>query len=99
MKIAIQPTSFFVPGKGTVTADVLHVRIASYQLGQGASAYYEVQRRTTSPEVPNQVVDEPIGISGNCDLTAEQFAAWGKDDDWFARCIAQNLGLFPITPA
>lgn len=112
MKIAIQPVTLLVPGKGTQVPNLLEVRVAGYQLGQGATAFYDLQKRTVTPAVeevrdeegnvttpaqPEQITDESIGINGNCDLTPAQFAAWGKDDDWFARCIAQNLGLFPTT--
>lgn len=118
MKLSIQPTTFLVPGKGNVVANLLEVRVAGYELGQGASAFYDLQKRTvtpaveavpavtdeegnvTTPEVPavpEQITDESLGLSGNVALTAEQFAAWGKDDDWFTRCIAQNLGLFPTS--
>lgn len=121
MKIAIQPVSLFVPGKGSVQANLLEVRCSSYQLGIGASAFYDLQRRTIIPATegtpavmndagtevlvpavpgePERTNDESLGMNGNIDLTAEQFAAWGKDDDWFTRCVAQNLGLFPITSA
>lgn len=120
MKLPIQPKTLFVPGRGNQVANLLEVRVASYQLGVGATAFYDLQRRTitpavdavpavldgegnvTTPEVPavpEQIVDESLGLNGNCDLTPEQFAAWGQDDDYFARCIAQNLGLFPTTNA
>lgn len=115
MKISIQPVTLLVPGKGTVVADILAIADnVSYKLHQGATGFYDLQKRTitpaveevrdeagnlTTPAVPERIVDESIGMSGHCELTPEQFAAWGKDDDWFARCIAQNLGLFPLTPA
>lgn len=114
MKVSIQPVSMFIPGKGSVSANLLEVRVASYQLGQGATAFYDLQKRTitpagaavfdeegneTTPAVPEQITDESLGLNGNIALTPEQFAAWGRDDDWFVRCIAQNLGLFPITSA
>lgn len=116
MKLAIQPVTLLVPGKGTVIANLLEIRVAGYELGVGATAFYDVQRRTVLPEVapvpavldeggnetmpavpgvPEQIIDESLGLNGNISLTFAQFASWGKDDDWFARCIAQNLGFFP----
>lgn len=118
MKISIQPKTLFIPGRGNVVADLLEVRIAHHDLGVGAVAFYDLQKRTVvpakpevspigfpgeenyvagTPAVPEQIVDESLGMSGNVALTPEQFASWGTDDDWFTRCVAQNLGLFPTT--
>ncbi len=118
MKISIQPKTLFIPGRGNQAADLLEVRIAHHELGVGATAFYDLQKRTVIPEVaatpaeldgegnvvtpavpavPEQIVDESLGMSGNIALTPEQFASWGTDDDWFTRCVAQNLGLFPTT--
>ena len=102
MKLPIQNKTVFVPGEGNAVANVLEVRVASYQLGQSATAFYDLQRRTVTPateDAPEQVIDESLGLSGNCDLTPAQFASWGQDDDFFARSIAQNLGLFPTVNA
>lgn len=110
MKLLIQPKSLFVPGLGTVEANGLEVRVASYQLGVGATAFWQLFRREVVPAVPErrdpdgvileaavpeQTVDTPLPLSGNADLTPEQFAAWGTDDDYFARAIATNLDLVP----
>lgn len=112
MKISIQPKTLFIPGRGNQVADILEVRVAHHDLGVGAVAFYDLQKRTIipavqgtvdedgnelTPYVPEQIVDESLGLSGNIALTAEQFASWGTDDDWFTRCVAQNLGLFPTT--
>lgn len=114
MKLPIQNKTLFVPGKGNVVANLLEVRVASYSLGQSATAFFDLQKRTVTPAVPEvpavldaegnvvtpavpavpeQVTDESLGLNGNVDLTPEQFASWGQDDDYFARCVAQNLGL------
>lgn len=120
MKISIQPKTLFIPGRGNVVADLLEVNVAHHNLGVGAIAFYDLQKRTiipavpevpevtdddgnvvtpAVPAVPEQIVDESLGMSGNIALTPQQFASWGTDDDWFTRCVAQNLGLFPINSA
>ncbi|MFZ9725622.1 MAG: hypothetical protein ACO3EH_00315 [Ilumatobacteraceae bacterium] len=56
MKIAIQPTQFRVPGKGSVEINQLDVQVSSYSLGNSALGYYDLQTKSTverTREVPN----------------------------------------------
>ena len=47
MKIAIQPTQFRVPGKGSVEINQLDVQVSSYSLGFSALGYYDLQNKST----------------------------------------------------
>lgn len=91
MIIHIQPKSTWLPSKGEVIINAVEVWVGSYHLGDSALGCYDLIH-----------VDEDgnrtsFGLTGENRLTPEQFASWGKDDDWFARCIVQNIGLFPTT--
>lgn len=92
MKIEIQPKNIWLPGKGEITINLLSV-VARLDLGVGASASYELLRRTTTDDAVN---DEFFGLSGTIDLTPDQFAGWGTDDLYFVKCAATNLGLTPL---
>lgn len=111
MIIAIEPTAFRIPGKGTVQINQLEVRVSGYTLGVSAQAFYDLQSvqtvektRDTTPEGESEPVSETYteqvtesyGLNGNESLTDEQFANWGEDDAYFANCIAENLGLVPV---
>ena len=50
----------------------------------------------TMAEPYTEEVTTSFGLNGNDSLTPEQFAGWGTDDQYFARCIAENLGLTPV---
>lgn len=50
----------------------------------------------TITETTSEIVTTSYGLNGNESLTDEQFANWGEDDQYFARCIVENLGLNPI---
>lgn len=96
--LPIVPKDIYIPGKGNVSANLLEVRVSSYRLKQGATAFYDLQTRTVTPasgDTPEIVADVSLGLSGNVDLTAAQFNAWAADDNWFATCVASNLGLTP----
>lgn len=55
------------------------------------------QGEPTITETYSDEVTTSYGLNGNDSLTEEQFAAWGEDDTYFANCIAENLGLVPVT--
>ena len=107
MTISIVPTDFRVPGRGLVTVNQLEVRVSSYSLGVSAQAFYDLQNvsavektrqagdGTTETYTENET--ESFGLNGNDSLTDQQFANWGEDDLYFANCIAENLGLVPVT--
>jgi hypothetical protein len=107
MIIAIEPTDFRVPGQGVVSVNQLEVRVSSYTLGVSAQAFYDLQSVTAvektrtnedgTTETYTENETESYGLNGNDSLTEEQFAAWGEDDVYFANCIAENLGLVPVT--
>ena len=90
MTIPVVPSQFRVPAKGLVEINQLFVTVSSYSLGQSAQAYYDLQNVDAEGKVTS------YGLNGNDSLTEEQFAGWGTDDQYFARCIAQNLGLTPV---
>ena len=37
-----------------------------------------------------------VMATGRNALTDEQYAAWGEDDSYVARCVAANVGLVPL---
>jgi hypothetical protein len=55
------------------------------------------QGEPTITETYEEDVVTSYGLNGNDSLTEEQFANWGEDDVYFANCIAENLGLVPVT--
>ena len=66
MKIAIHPTEFRVPGKGTIQINQLEVQVSSYLLGNSALGYYDLQNKSTverTREVPNPEYT-PFGLNG-----------------------------------
>lgn len=92
MKIPIQPTNVFVPGRGLVNATHLEVTVSQLELGQRARGHYTLQTQDlTDPAKP---VFRDLS-SGPSELTAEQFAQWGTDDTFFALCVVKNIGLTP----
>jgi hypothetical protein len=107
MTISIIPTAFRIPGKGEVDINQLEVRVSSYSLGVSAQAFYDLQSVTAvektrinedgTTETYSENETKSFGLNGNDSLTEEQFAAWGEDDTYFANCIAENLGLVPVT--
>lgn len=92
MKIPIKPTQIFQAGKGLQTATHVEVRVVQIELGVKARGAYELQQEDlTDPKHPRYV----SLTTGQQDLTPEQYAAWGTDDNYFARTIVQNAGLIP----
>ena len=92
MKINIVPISTFVAGRGMVPVSILDVTVGRYDLGNGAQGNYSLTALDlTDPKNPR----EYNAASGTVPLTAEQFAAWGADDNFFAACVAKNIGLVP----
>lgn len=93
MKIAINPTPVFIPGQGIVTASQIEVRVQNLDLGNAVTCGYDVQSLDVTD--PKNVKTKTLA-SGTGRLTPEQFAKWGADDSYCARCIAENTGLTPI---
>lgn len=63
MKIALLPKTVWSPaGAGDVAVNQLEVRVASYALGVGATAYYDLQRRTETPIAATAAV---LDVQGN----------------------------------
>lgn len=94
MIVKIQPVQVFSPGKGLITAVQADISVARYELGKTAVGTYQLQQ--VDPTDPNKERVLVInGSQGQSALTPEQFASWGPDDGYFARCILENVGLKP----
>lgn len=72
------------------TATQVDVRLQSMDLGASANFAYDLQSvDTTDPKNP-KVKSLASGVKA---LTKEQFAAWGSDDAYAAKCIVAAIGL------
>ncbi len=99
MKIAIQPVKQLVPGRGLLLATLLNVEVQRYELGGTIRGSYDLIALLPAPETkPDQEPQKPkelVCVNGHAELTPDQADAWGKDDTYFCRCIAENAGLTP----
>ena len=93
MQIAVQPTTFRVPGKGDVSINLLEVRVASYSLGVGATSFYDLQTKSTvtkTREVPN-----PAYVPAGVDADGKPVAAVGTPTvtETYTEDVVTSYGL------
>ena len=80
MKIAISPVPSF-PRQATQ----LEIVSTTVELGKTATCVWQLLDQE----------NEPCSVLNSSKLTSDQYAAWVGDDNYVARCVAENAGLAP----